>query len=91
MMSSDGNSVRLEDTGSVFGGPSRLVYINYLADDAVGSIVVRDGGATGKVILTIATPDDESAHEVALTVPLRCQTDMHATLTNVPSATFVFV
>jgi hypothetical protein len=91
MLNSDGRAIRLDATGDVFGGPARLVYINYLASATAGFIDVRDGGATGDLLLSIATPDSETVESVSLLVPLRFKAKPHATLTNVTSATFVYV
>ncbi len=91
MLRSDGRTTRLTATGDIFGGPARLVHINYIANGVAGEIVVRDGGPAGDILVSVATPADESMNSVNLPVPIRFREKPHATLTNVVSATFVFV
>lgn len=90
-MHSDGKSTTLTSSGDVFGGPARIATLYFVASDTAGSIVIRDGGATGPVLLDLATPADESAHGVEFYyTPLRCEANPYVALTGVTSATFFY-
>ena len=90
-MHSDGKSATLTESGDIFGGPARLATMYFVAGATAGSIVIRDGGATGPVLLEVATPSDESAHGVEFYyTPIRCESNPYAVLTNVTSATFFY-
>lgn len=78
-------------TGEVFGARARLKSVNYVAGGTAGSIVVRDGGASGVTILDLATPATSDAYHILVPQDgILCEETIHATLTNVTSATFFF-
>ena len=90
-MHSDGKSATLTASGDIFGGPVRIATMYFVAGASAGSIVIRDGGATGPVLLEIATPADQSAHGVEFYyTPIRCETNPYAVLTDVTSVTFFY-
>ncbi len=77
-------------TGSAsLAAPARVKGIYYVAAGSAGSIVLKDGGASGTTLMTIATPASATATEY-IAVPgngVRFPTDVHATMTNVTSLT----
>lgn len=90
-MHSDGKAATLTASGDVFGGPARIATIYYVASASPGSIVIRDGGATGPVVLELAAPADQSAHSVDFYyTPIRCASNPYVELTDVTSATFFY-
>lgn len=91
-MSAPVSSTRLNATGEVFGGPARVKGIYYVGAAVAGTIVIRDGGATGTVTSTIDTPASATATDY-IDIPsegLRHETDVHVTLTNVGFVTVFY-
>ena len=90
MSGSDVNSSYVTATGTVAGGRKRLAGIHYHSGGSTGKIVLRDGGATGATLLTL---DFHSNSTGDLHIPdegILFETDIHATYTNMTSATFFF-
>lgn len=90
----DVSAKTITSTGYVTGSaslaaPARVKGVYYVAGSSAGSIVLKDGGASGTTLMTIATPASATATEY-VAVPssgVRFPTDVHATLTNVTSLT----
>lgn len=85
------HAVTVTATGTAYGGRARLKGMNYIATATAGSIVIRDGGASGAVILNLATPAVADSYD--LIIPddgILCSTNMHVTLTNVTSLTMFY-
>ena len=78
--------------GAIFGGPSRIVGIYYVAGASAGSVVLRDGGVSGDTVATIATPASATATQyIDLSqAPILCGTSSYAALTNVTSCMMVY-
>ena len=53
MSGSDVNVSYITATGTVAGGRRRLCGIHYHSAGSTGKIVLRDGGASGAVIMTL--------------------------------------
>jgi|TARA_R110000744_G_scaffold317620_2_gene424189 hypothetical protein len=53
-MASDVKATYLTATGSIFGGRARVKAIHYHTTGSAGSIVLKNGGATGSTELTLA-------------------------------------
>lgn len=90
MAGSDIKAKYLTATGTVASGPKRLVAIHYHTAGSTGSVVLRDGGASGTNVFTL---DFHSTSTGDLTIPeegVKFETDIHATFTNVTSMTFFF-
>ena len=88
MAGSDVKASYVTATGTVVSGPARLVTIHYHTAGSTGKIVLRDGGASGTTIMTI---DCHANSTGDLTIPdngVKFGTDIHATYTNITSATF---
>jgi len=91
-MHSDSKTTTLTASGEVFSGPSRIVGVYYVASAAAGSIVLKDGGASGTTIADIATPGGASncTYIDLSNAPLRCTTSTYATISNVTSCMVVY-
>ena len=86
--STDVKSTHLTASGAVFAGPSRILGIYYCSEGALGTIVIRDGGASGTVLATFDVPvGGTSAGEPVvyeIDIPgngIYCATSSYATLT----------
>jgi hypothetical protein len=90
MAGSDLKAKYLTATGTVVSGPARLNAIHYHSAGSTGSVVLRDGGASGTTVFTL---DFHANSTGDLTIPqegVRFNTDIHATFTNVTSMTFFY-
>ena len=91
-MESDVHASRLGATGTVFAGPGRVKGIHIVDGASAGSVVLRDGGASGTILCTIDTPGSATEYQ-DISVPgngIRIQTDIHATMTNVVAITVFY-
>jgi len=86
MSDSDLKASRLTATGTVVGRRTRIRAI-YNGNTA-GSIVVRDGGASGTTVLTLALAANQSFEFPGRGILFG--TDSHATLTTVNDITFLY-
>jgi hypothetical protein len=85
------HAVTVTETGSAYGGRARLKGLYYVGNGTAGSVVVRDGGASGTVRLSLAVPAVEGAYD--LIIPddgILHETSMYVTLTNVTSTTLLY-
>lgn len=90
MAGSDVKSSYVTATGTVASGPNRLAGIHYHSGSGTGKIVLKDGGASGTTLMTL---DFHANSTGDLHIPeegIRFSTDIHATYTNITSATFFF-
>jgi len=90
MSGSDVNVSYVTATGTVANGRRRLCAIHYHSGGSTGSIVLRDGGASGTAIMTL---DFHANSTGDITIPdegVLFETDIHATYTNIASATFFY-
>lgn len=88
MSGSDIKASYVTATGTVASGRRRLCAIHYHSAGSTGKIVLRDGGASGTVVMTL---DFHSTSTGDLSIPeegVLFETDIHATYTNITSATF---
>lgn len=92
MASSDGKVTTLTADGSVFGGPARIMGIYYVASGTAGSVVIKDGGASGSTVIDIATPASATATSYVdlSAAPVRCGTSAYADITNVTSISVLY-
>ena len=91
-MDSDVKSTNVTASGSIFGGPARIKGWYIIDGASAGSVVFRDGGASGTVVCTIDTPGTATGHQ-DFTVPgngIRCDTDVYVTVTNAASVTVFY-
>jgi hypothetical protein len=90
-MTSDVQAATLTSTGAVFAGPARIKAIAFVSTASAGSIVLRDGGESGTVLMTLATQAGVDFNDIRLPGNgLRFPEDCHATLTGVTSVTFFY-
>lgn len=85
-------AVTLTSTNTAVSSRCRIKAIYYVAAASAGSVVIKDGGASGTTILNIATPASATATDNVF-VPdggILCSTDAHATITNVTSVTIFY-
>ena len=90
MAGSDVKATYLTASGSVFAGPARVGTIHYHGAGSTGSIVLKDGGASGTTLLTM---DIHSNATGELNIPdegMRFATDVYAVLTNISSTTVFY-
>ena len=87
----DVRSSNITATGTAISGPARLKGVWYRGTAAAQSVVLRDGGAGGAILLTL---DGLAVADVRyLELPeggMVFATDVHATLTNVDSLTLIY-
>ena len=82
-------AVRISATGSIWAGPGRVRGLSFVAAAAAGTIVLRDGGAGGTVLLTIDTPGSATWQDhMDFDGGIKFNTNIHCTLTNVSFVTF---
>ena len=90
MSGSDVNVSYVTATGTVASGRRRLVGMHYHSAGSTGKIVLKDGGASGTTIMTL---DFHATSTGDLNIPdegVLFETDIHATYTNITSATFFY-
>lgn len=83
-------SAKTTSTSTLVDGPATVLGIWLLPGALAGSIVLRDGGASGEVKLDIDTPASAGAAQYASLSNIEFEKDVHATLTNVQSITIVY-
>ena len=93
----DVKTTRLTGSGAIFAGPSRILGIWFVSDGAAGSIVIKDGGASGTTIATFDTPiGSGTAGEATfyqIDIPgngLYCATSSYATLSAIDKVTIFY-
>ena len=87
----DVRSTNITTTGTAVGGPARLKGIWYRGTGAAQSVVLRDGGGAGTVLLTLdGLAVADLRYLELLEGGMVFATDVHATLTNVDSLTVIY-
>ena len=91
-MQSDAKSTTLTESGVVFGGPARIRGIYFVGGATAGTIELKDGGASGATVISLATPASAgSSNYLELSdSPLRCEISAYAALTDVTSVTVIY-
>ena len=82
-MQNDVRSTRRTTSGTVVSGRTRLRAVSLLAGAAVGTVQLRDGGASGTILCELDTPASVTA-TVQFLLPgegILFNTDIYATLT----------
>ena len=87
-MQTDVKSVQLTSTNTAYAAPARLkgLVISFATG---GTVVVRDGGASGAVVFQFTAP--AAAGVVPVMIPgegILCRTDVHVTLTSATATVF---
>ena len=93
----DVKASNLTASGAIFAGPARILGIYFVADTTAGSIIIRDGGASGTVLATFQTPlgSNTAGNEwtTQIDIPgngLLCRTSAYATLSGVDKVTVFY-
>jgi hypothetical protein len=90
-MAYDLHATTLTASGSVVAMRGRVKAMTYLATGTQGSIVIKDGGASGTSILTIATPGVADAYDIIIPDSgFLCSTNIYVVLTDVTSVTVMY-
>jgi len=87
-MQTDVKSVQTTATGSVYGAPARLKGA-VISFGSGGTVVYRDGGASGATVFSFTAP--AAAGAVNVLIPgegILCRTDIHVTLSSATVVTF---
>lgn len=87
-MQTDVKSAQRSTTGTVYAAPTRVrgMVVSYATG---GTVVVRDGGASGTVVFQFTAP--AAAGAVNVVIPgegILCKTDVHATLADATVTVF---
>jgi len=85
-MNSDLQCKKLTASGTVFNGPGRVVSIVYYTGLA-GSLQLRDGGASGTILVDIDFPASTTNSFFLGGNGVRFSTNIYLTVSNVTSAT----
>ena len=88
----DIHAVTLASTDTVIPRRARVRGIYLVDSGTAGSVVLKDGGASGTTLLSIATPASATGTE-SIDIPgdgILFETDVHATMTNLASLTVFF-
>jgi len=87
----DLHATTLTASGSIYAGRGRVMGITYLATTTPGSVVVKDGGASGATVLELKTAGVADVYD--LIIPSNgflCSTNIYVVLTNVTSVTVMY-
>lgn len=90
-MESDVKVASITSTGTVFAARARVRHIAFRSTGTEGTVVLKDGGASGTTLITLNTPAAVGFHEFSL--PGRgvlFGTDIHGTLTSVDGLMVVY-
>lgn len=90
-MSCDIQSATVTTTSVAVNKRARVKGVSYVTNGTAGSVVVKDGGASGKTVLTLNTPGVTDIYD--LMIPdngILCETNVHIALTNVTSVTVLY-
>ena len=74
-------------------GRSRVKTIYAINGASAGSVVIREGGASGKILVTINTAANTTAGYTIIPLPgegLLCESSLHGTVTNTTSMTLFY-
>ena len=93
----DVKATNLTGSGVIFAGPARILGIYFVADTTAGSIIIRDGGASGTILATFQTPlgSNTAGNEwtTQIEIPgngLYCRESAYATLSGVDKVTVFY-
>ena len=88
-MQTDVKSVPVAATGTVYAARTRLKGLLVMPGASAGSLVIRDGGASGTILLSIPTLAGDSSFPVIIPGEgVLCYIDIHATISNATAAVF---
>ncbi len=90
-MQTDVKAGYVSSTATVFSGRTRLKGLLVTPGSAAGTVVVRDGGASGTTLISTATL--ASGTPFSLLIPgegVVCHTDLHVTVSGAATTATVF-
>jgi hypothetical protein len=91
MMQTDVKAGYVSTTSTVFSARTRLKGLFITPGTATGSVVVRDGGASGTVLISTATAQDGTPFSVIIPGEgVLCATNIHVTLAGTGTTAVVF-
>lgn len=91
MMQTDVKSAYVSATATAFAGRTRLKGIVVTPGSTAGTVVVRDGGASGTVVFSTTTL--ASGTPFAVSIPgegVLCYTDIHVTVTGTATTAMIY-
>lgn len=91
MQQTDVSAATVTATGLAVNQPARIKSIYFVSSATAGSLVFRNGGAAGIVLISLTTP--ASLGETTLMIPgngVRFADDVHVTISNVTSLTVFY-
>ena len=90
-MQTDVKSVALTEDGSAYGGRTRVKSLVITATATAGSVVLKDGGASGAVKVTINTPAVVNMHNILFPGEgVLFETDVYVDVTDVDAVTVFY-
>ena len=88
-MQTDVKATSLAASGSVFGGRTRVKGLVFTPGALAGSVVLKDGGASGTTVFTITTVANGQVANILIPGEgILFNTDVYATLTNASVTVF---
>lgn len=78
--------VDLTATGTVFAGKAELHAAVLTSSGATATLIVRDGGAGGRVMLRLQAGTSQVSAIFCPAKPMKAETDLHATITGAGAA-----
>ena len=94
MMQGDVSSTHRNSTGTVYAARTRVKGFSICATaSSAGTLLLRDGGASGTVLIEIDIPSNSNPNSFYVAIPqegVLFETNVYATLTNIASATFFY-
>ena len=72
---------------------SRIKTIYAVNGTSAGSVVIRQGGASGKILMTVNTAANGTAGYTIIPLPgegILCESNLHGTVTNTTSMTLIY-
>jgi hypothetical protein len=94
MMQGDVSSTHRNSTGTVYAARTRVKGFSICATaSTAGTLLLRDGGASGTVLIEIDIPSNSNPNSFYVAIPqegVLFETNVYATLTNIASATFFY-
>ena len=93
-MQGDVSSTHRNSTGSIYAGRTRVKGFSVCATaSTAGTLLLRDGGASGTVLIEIDIPSNSNPNSFYVAVPQQgvlFKTNVYATITNIASVTVFY-
>lgn len=90
-MQTDVKAAYVDATATVYDGRARLRGVLVTPGSAAGTVVIRDGGASGTTILSTATLASGSPFNVLIPAEgVLCATSLHTTVSGTATTAVVF-